>query len=39
VLAANGITQVGRYATWSFQGIADSIRDGRLAGAAVRRRD
>jgi hypothetical protein len=39
VLAASGITQVGRYATWRFQGIADSIRQGLLAGAAVRRLD
>jgi protoporphyrinogen oxidase len=30
------IHQVGRYARWVFQGIADSIRDGLLAGAAMR---
>ncbi|HLI62309.1 MAG TPA: hypothetical protein VKV05_02835 [Terriglobales bacterium] len=35
-LEARGIYQVGRYARWVFQGIADSIRDGLLAGAAVR---
>jgi protoporphyrinogen oxidase len=31
-LAAHGIHQVGRYGTWHFQGIADSIRDGYAAG-------
>ena len=31
-----GIYQVGRYAKWSFQGIADSIRDGFFAGASFR---
>jgi protoporphyrinogen oxidase len=30
------IQMVGRYARWSFQGIADSIRDGLTVGAAVR---
>lgn len=30
-----GIYQVGRYARWVFQGIADSIKDGFLAGSAV----
>ena len=35
-LEARGIHQVGRYARWTFQGIADSIRDGLLAGAALR---
>ena len=38
-LSANGITQVGRYARWVFQGIADSIRDGLLAGAIVKHLD
>ena len=31
-----GVLQVGRYGRWVFQGLADSIRDGLLAGAAVR---
>jgi len=31
------IFQVGRYARWAFQGIADSIRDGFYAGAAFKR--
>ncbi len=31
-----GIFMVGRYARWEFQGIADSIRDGFYAGAALR---
>lgn len=31
-----GVQMVGRYARWSFQGIADSIRDGLMVGAAVR---
>jgi protoporphyrinogen oxidase len=35
-LAAHGIHQVGRFARWSFQGIADSVRDGLDAGAARR---
>jgi protoporphyrinogen oxidase len=30
------IFQVGRYARWTFQGIADSIRDGFVAGGAAR---
>ncbi len=30
------IQMVGRYARWNFQGIADSIRDGFMVGAAVR---
>ena len=30
------VQMVGRYARWSFQGIADSIRDGLMVGAAVR---
>jgi protoporphyrinogen oxidase len=36
VLAANGIRMSGRYARWKFQGIADSLRDGLLAGQALR---
>jgi len=35
-LEKHGIYQVGRYARWSFQGIADSIRDGFHAGASFR---
>ena len=34
-LAKRGVFQVGRYARWSFQGIADSIRDGFAAGGAL----
>jgi len=34
-LAEHNIVQVGRFARWNFQGIADSIRDGFIAGAAV----
>ena len=36
VLEQMGIFMVGRYARWEFQGIADSIRDGFYAGAALR---
>jgi protoporphyrinogen oxidase len=35
-LEAEGIIPVGRYARWVFQGIADSIRDGLLAGTIAR---
>jgi protoporphyrinogen oxidase len=35
-LGARGIHQVGRYARWVFQGIADSLRDGLVAGGALR---
>ncbi|MCA9972259.1 MAG: FAD-dependent oxidoreductase, partial [Anaerolineales bacterium] len=35
-LQAQGIYQVGRYARWIFQGIADSIKDGFYAGASLR---
>ncbi|MEJ2006734.1 MAG: FAD-dependent oxidoreductase [Acidobacteriota bacterium] len=35
-LEAYDIYPVGRYARWVFQGIADSIRDGLMAGAAMR---
>ena len=34
-LAEHGVYQVGRYARWTFQGIADSIRDGFAAGGAL----
>ena len=34
-LEAHDIYPVGRYARWVFQGIADSVRDGLMAGAAV----
>jgi protoporphyrinogen oxidase len=34
-LERRGIFQVGRYARWIFQGIAESIQDGLLAGAAA----
>jgi protoporphyrinogen oxidase len=37
LLEAQDIYQVGRYATWRFQGIAQSIRDGLAAGGAVAR--
>jgi protoporphyrinogen oxidase len=36
-LEAQGIYQVGRFARWTFQGIADSIRDGLMAQGAIRR--
>ena len=32
-----GIYQVGRYGRWIFQGIADSIRDGFIAGSSFKR--
>lgn len=35
-LEEHGIFQVGRYGRWAFQGIADSIRDGLMVGAAFR---
>ena len=38
-LAADGITQVGRYARWVFQGIGASIRDGLLAGVIAKHRE
>jgi protoporphyrinogen oxidase len=34
-LEANDIYAVGRFARWVFQGIADSVRDGLMAGAAI----
>jgi hypothetical protein len=30
-----GVFSIGRYGRWVFQGIADSIRDGLMAGAAI----
>jgi hypothetical protein len=36
VLERYDIYQVGRYGRWIFQGIADSIRDGLMSGAALR---
>jgi protoporphyrinogen oxidase len=35
LLEEKRIFQVGRYARWTFQGIADSIRDGFVAGSAA----
>ena len=35
-LEENGVHQVGRYGRWAFQGIADSIRDGLIAGELFR---
>ncbi|HEU5109330.1 MAG TPA: FAD-dependent oxidoreductase [Micromonosporaceae bacterium] len=35
LLDEHGITQVGRYGRWTFQGIADSIRDGLYVGASL----
>lgn len=34
-LEVHDIYPIGRYARWVFQGIADSIRDGLMAGAAI----
>jgi protoporphyrinogen oxidase len=36
VLEEHGIYMVGRYARWTFQGIAESIRDGFIAGSSFR---
>lgn len=36
MLEDNGIYQIGRYGRWRFQGIADSIRDGFVAGSSFR---
>lgn len=36
LLQENNIYQVGRYARWKFDGIANSVRDGLVAGAALR---
>ena len=38
LLEQNGIYQIGRYGRWRFQGIADSIRDGFVAGSSFARR-
>jgi protoporphyrinogen oxidase len=38
LLEKHGVYQVGRYARWVFQGIADSIRDGFIAGGAFKAR-
>jgi protoporphyrinogen oxidase len=35
-LESQDIYQVGRYGQWAFQGIAESIRDGLIAGAALK---
>jgi hypothetical protein len=35
-LENHDIYQIGRYARWVFQGIADSIRDGLLAGTTLK---
>lgn len=37
LLAARGVQQVGRYARWHFQGIADSVAEGLAAGRALSR--
>jgi len=34
-LHEQGIFTIGRYARWKFQGIAESIADGFLAGVAI----
>jgi protoporphyrinogen oxidase len=36
MLEDQGIYQIGRYGRWRFQGIADSIRDGFVAGSSFR---
>ena len=36
LLQDHNIYQVGRYGEWVFQGIADSIREGLMAGGAIR---
>jgi hypothetical protein len=38
VLEGHDIQMVGRYARWTFQGIADSLRDGLYVGATNRLR-
>jgi protoporphyrinogen oxidase len=35
ILESHGIFPVGRYGRWNFQGIADSLRDGFIAGASL----
>ncbi len=37
LLGEHGVRQVGRYGRWTFQGVADSIRDGLAEGTAVPR--
>lgn len=37
-LEAHDVFMIGRYGRWHFQGIADSIRDGFVAGSAFRKR-
>ena len=39
ILEEHDIYQVGRFARWMFQGIADSIRDGLMAGAVFGHRE
>ncbi len=36
VLEEHGIYQAGRYGRWKFQGIAESLRDGIVAGAFLK---
>lgn len=36
LLESRGVVMAGRYACWKFQGIAESIRDGFSAGAAIK---
>lgn len=36
ILSSHNVVMAGRYGAWQFQGIADSIRDGLLAGASLR---
>jgi protoporphyrinogen oxidase len=38
-LEENDIIMMGRYGKWTFQGIADSIRDGLYVGAAISEKD
>jgi hypothetical protein len=35
ILERNDVYQVGRYGRWVFQGIADSVRDGVVAGGLL----
>ena len=37
-LRKNNIYQIGRYGRWVFQGLADSIKDGLMIGAAFMRK-
>jgi hypothetical protein len=36
LLEDNGVYRIGRYGRWRFQGLADSIRDGFVAGSSFR---